>query len=290
MNARVLANAWDDAVDILDAHARESGTSCLGGLPYAEMRDTIPALVGDVHDGARRIERIIADLKDFARPRAEGAHTTLQLNDAVQRALRLLAHLIKQRTDHLHVDLAQGLPSLRGDAQQVEQIVVNLLTNALEALPDRRHGVSVTTAFDAAERCVHARGARRRGRDSAGASRTPVRSVLHHQARERGDRPRSGHHLLACPRARGPTHLYVRAGQGHVCTGRLSMPRGGAAAPSNLAICSRGAIDTMTHVSALPVLLVDDDPQVLHSASIVLRTSGRARHRSHVANWRDTQD
>ena len=32
----------------------------------------------------------------------------------------------------------------------------------------------------------------------------------------------------------------------------------------------------MTHVSALPVLLVDDEPQVLHSASIVLRTSGGA--------------
>ena len=32
----------------------------------------------------------------------------------------------------------------------------------------------------------------------------------------------------------------------------------------------------MTHVSALPVLLVDDEPQVLHSASIVLRTSGIA--------------
>ena len=118
------------------------------------MRDTIPALVGDVHDGARRIERIIDDLKDFARPRVRGVHTVLQLNDAVQRALRLLAHLIKQHTDHFHVDLAPGLPSLRGDAQHVEQIVVNLLTNALEALPDRRHGVTVTTAFDTAERCV----------------------------------------------------------------------------------------------------------------------------------------
>ena len=32
----------------------------------------------------------------------------------------------------------------------------------------------------------------------------------------------------------------------------------------------------MTHVSALPVLLVDDDPQVLHSAGLVLRTSGVA--------------
>jgi two-component system, NtrC family, nitrogen regulation response regulator GlnG len=33
----------------------------------------------------------------------------------------------------------------------------------------------------------------------------------------------------------------------------------------------------MTHVSALPVLLVDDDPQVLHSVSLVLRTSGVAQ-------------
>jgi signal transduction histidine kinase len=78
----------------------------------------------------------------------------VQLNDAVQRALRLLGHFIKQHTDHLHVDLAQGLPSVRGDAQHIEQIVVNLLTNALEALRDRRHGVTVTTARDLAQRCV----------------------------------------------------------------------------------------------------------------------------------------
>jgi PAS domain S-box-containing protein len=154
MNSGVLAKAWDDAVGILDTYERENGTFALGGLPYTEMRDTIPALIGDVHDGARRIERIIDDLKDFARPRVRGVHTVLQLNDAVQRALRLLAHLIKQHTDHFHVNLAQGLPSLRGDAQHVEQIVVNLLTNALEALPDRRHGVTVTTAFDTAERSV----------------------------------------------------------------------------------------------------------------------------------------
>jgi PAS domain S-box-containing protein len=151
MNAGVLAKAWDDAVGILDIYERENGAFTLGGLPYTEMRDTIPALVRDVHDGARRIERIIDDLKDFARPRVRGVHTDVQLNDAVQRALRLLAHLVKQHTDHFHVDLAQGLPSLRGDAQHIEQIVVNLLTNALEALPDRRHGVVVTTTFDSVE-------------------------------------------------------------------------------------------------------------------------------------------
>jgi signal transduction histidine kinase len=147
----VLAEAWDDAVGILDEYEQESGAFSLGGLPYTEMRHTVPTLVREMHDGALRIERIIDDLKDFARPRVRGAHTVVQLNDAVQRALRLLAHLVKNRTDHLHVDLAQGLPPLQGDAQHVEQVVVNLLSNALEALPDRTRGVTVSTAFEAAE-------------------------------------------------------------------------------------------------------------------------------------------
>ena len=154
MNARVLAKAWDDAADILEAHAQDNGVFVLGGLPYTEMRETLPALLGEVHDSAQRIERMVNDLKDFARPPVQDAPAVVQVNDAVQRALRLLAHLIKKRTDHLHVDLAQGLPSVRGDAQHVEQVVVNLLTNALEALPDRQRRVTVTTAFDAAERRV----------------------------------------------------------------------------------------------------------------------------------------
>jgi signal transduction histidine kinase len=154
MNARVLAHAWDDVVDLLDTYARESGAFALAGLPYTEMRETIPALVHGVHEGARRIERIIGDLKDFARPRTRDADPVCQLNDAVQHALRLLAHLIKQRTDHVQVDLSQGLPPVRGDTQQVEQVVVNLLTNALEALPDRTRGMTVTTAFEAATRRV----------------------------------------------------------------------------------------------------------------------------------------
>ena len=154
MNSRVLTQAWDDAVDNLDDYAQEHETFSLGGLPYSEMRRTVPTLIRDVHDGAQRIERIVDDLKHFSRPRPQGAGSTLRLNEAVERALRLLAHLIKKHTDHLQVDLTPGLPSLTGDEQHMEQIVVNLLTNALEALPDRKHGVTVATFFDDGEQCV----------------------------------------------------------------------------------------------------------------------------------------
>ena len=154
MNSRVLADAWDDATGILDEYAQEHGMFSLGGLPYGEMRGTLPTLVRDVHEGARRIERIIGELKDFSRPRGRKSAGALQLNQAVERSLRLLAHLIKTRTDHLHLDLAEGLPPLPGDAQHVEQIVVNLLTNAVESLPERNRGVSVATWLDGSERSV----------------------------------------------------------------------------------------------------------------------------------------
>jgi PAS domain S-box-containing protein len=150
MNAQVLADTWQDALGILDAYDQAHGDLRLGGLSYAEMRGTIPALVRDVHDGALRIERIVNDLRDFARPRRVGPQTTFDLNEAVQRALRLLTPLIRRKTARFHVELAESLPPVGGESQQVEQIVVNLVVNALEALPDADAGVSVTTSVEPA--------------------------------------------------------------------------------------------------------------------------------------------
>lgn len=154
MNARVLAESWADAMRLLEAYHREHGDFLLGGLPYMEMRDTLPALIRDVHDGALRIERIINNLKDFARPRAPAGQTAFSLNDAVQQALTLLHYLIHKSTTRFRVDLAEGLPPLRGDIQQIEQVVINLLANALEALPERDRSVTIATRHQVAESCL----------------------------------------------------------------------------------------------------------------------------------------
>lgn len=153
MNAPLLVDAWNDALDILD-ECQEHREFLLAGLPYAEMRETLPALVRDMRDGALRIQRIIDDLKDFARPRTRAATLVFPLNDAVRRALRLLHHPINQRTARFRVDLAADLPAVRGDPQQIEQIIINLVINALEALPDPQRGVTVSTHDRPQERQV----------------------------------------------------------------------------------------------------------------------------------------
>ena len=66
----------------------------------------------------------------------------------------MLAHLIQRHTDRFRVELADNLPFLQGDAQHAEQVVVNLVVNALEALPDRTRGVTVKTSWARAQRRV----------------------------------------------------------------------------------------------------------------------------------------
>ena len=147
MNARAVAEAWGDAQSILEDYHRENGEFLIGGLPYAEMRETVPDLIRDMHAGAQRIERIVDNLKNFARPRQQAVQATLQVNDAVQRAVNLLRHRMG-RTIDFQVDLSDGLPALQGDVQQIEQVVVNLVTNALEALPEEGGRVTVSTRYN----------------------------------------------------------------------------------------------------------------------------------------------
>jgi PAS domain S-box-containing protein len=149
-NVRLLREAWAGAVAILDAHHQVHGEFFLAGLPYREMREAIPVLMQDIHGGALRIERIVNDLRDFTRPSPPGSRVEFDINDAVRHALRLLAHLIQKRTNRFRVNLAPELPPVRGDPQHFEQVVVNLVTNALEALPEPSRGVTVSTRFDPA--------------------------------------------------------------------------------------------------------------------------------------------
>lgn len=154
MNAGVMARAWDDALEILDRHHQKDEPFSLAGLPYGDIRDRLAQLGHEIEEGARRIQRILGDLRDFVRPSGQTSEC-FQLNDIVHRALRLLAHLIQKRTERCSVQLAESLPRVEGNPQPVEQIVVNLVTNALESLPDRDRSITISTSFDAGHGLVY---------------------------------------------------------------------------------------------------------------------------------------
>lgn len=153
-NSTLLSDAWKDASRILGDYYRTNGDFSLGGLPYSEMCEVIPELLSGITDGSRRIKGIVDNLKDFSRTGRAAADGELDANRAVLAAVSILNTQINKHTDRFEVFCGEGIPCVRGSEQKIEQVVINLILNALHALPERSRGVSVSTLHDKEGRSV----------------------------------------------------------------------------------------------------------------------------------------
>ncbi|MCX7013292.1 MAG: PAS domain S-box protein [Candidatus Sumerlaeota bacterium] len=88
----------------------------------------------NIDASAQRAAELTQGMLAFAR-RNEPRMRPLQLNDVVQDALRLLSRTLPKQIE-LASQLAPNLPAIRGDAIQLEQVIMNLCVNARDAMPD----------------------------------------------------------------------------------------------------------------------------------------------------------
>lgn len=103
-------------------------------LDYETLRAEIPQLLDHVFDGLRRAESIVRSLLSFART-DEDMEPDLDLRDVVDSVLVVLRNRFKDRAK-VEVQDARP-PSVRGNRGKLSQVVLNLLTNALDAVEGR---------------------------------------------------------------------------------------------------------------------------------------------------------
>jgi len=145
----ILKRFHGDAAKILERFYRENGDFTCGGLPYSRMREEVPRSLEKLQDAGKRIKRIVDDLKDFARRDDTDCSELVDLNATAQAAVRLVEPSIRKATNRFKAEYRKGLPRIRGNAQRIEQVLVNLILNACQALPDDSRGIELTTWHDA---------------------------------------------------------------------------------------------------------------------------------------------
>ncbi len=107
---------------------------------HPEFAEILDESTTTVLEEADRLKRIVAEFSDFARmPKPELGR--VDLNDVVGASLALY----KGGTPHVEVKLAGGLPSLDADKGQLNQVLLNLVENARDALGDREGGKVVVS-------------------------------------------------------------------------------------------------------------------------------------------------
>lgn len=157
LNAKFLTRGWREVKPILDEYAARNGDFILGGLSYAQAYDKITQLFEGLIDGSKRIQKIVQSLKDFARDERGGRKNLIDLNAVIEAAITLVQALINKSTDHFSVDLDPRLPKISGNFQQLEQVLINLITNSCQALPRKEARLSIQTVLEQENNCVSAR-------------------------------------------------------------------------------------------------------------------------------------
>jgi PAS domain S-box-containing protein len=148
LNAPLLKEAWQHILPILDEYYEKDKDFTIGSVRYAEMRDRIPRLLSGISDGSKRINEIVEDLRGFLRRDASDMNQSVDVNAVLRSAISLLSNMIRKSTGHFSVNYGNNLPTLRGNSHRLEQVMINLIQNACQALPDIGRGVSLSTAYD----------------------------------------------------------------------------------------------------------------------------------------------
>lgn len=148
MNTPMLQRVWHDILPILEERLRKRGDFPAGGMAFSRMRAYIPELLAGIASGSERITRIVTNLNDYARQHPADMSQPVDLNQVVRAALTLLASPLKKATHHLELALSPELPTLRGNFQRMEQVVVNLLQNSCQALTSAEQSITVSTSND----------------------------------------------------------------------------------------------------------------------------------------------
>ena len=221
-----------------------------------ELRATLADIVAD----ERRAGDLVQKLRRFLR-RGEVERGELDLREVLEEVLQLVGREAQARGVRLRLEIAEALPKIVGDRVQLQQVVLNLLSNAIDAVaagdrPVREVAVLAGRCGDGVSVEVRDSGA---GMDARNA-RPDLPAVLHHQAEGDGartldqpdDRGGARRNALGALRAREGVHLPDRAPPAAVPAHRLTAPADAAGT----------------------VFVIDDDPSVRRALERQLRTAG----------------
>ena len=111
LNTPILREAWHGTRPLLDEYYHTEGDFSVGRFPYSTLRERMDQLLDGVAEGAERITRIVANLKDFARPDPSDMHQEVDINQVIQDAITLLRNPIEKRTRHFHVNYDETIPA-----------------------------------------------------------------------------------------------------------------------------------------------------------------------------------
>jgi len=125
--------------------AHEINNPLMGVINYAQLiKDKIKdkslaKFASGIIDESNRMSRIVRNLLSFARQEREN-HSPAKMKDIIEASLSLLRTTFNRDQITLQIEIPKNVPKIKCRSQQIQQVIMNLLTNARDALNEKYKG------------------------------------------------------------------------------------------------------------------------------------------------------
>src|SRR3989339_1215254 len=146
-NLKIIQEALDDIFPVLDNYYSTKKDLKIARLDYDVFKDNISTLITDMINGANRTKKIVGDLRNFAKKDDGTLTDNIDLNYIIKNNLTLTRKHVKKYAE-LEMILAENLPVFKGNVNKIEQVILNLVMNASEAIEKSDGQVVIKTGYD----------------------------------------------------------------------------------------------------------------------------------------------
>lgn len=143
LNAEMLRSFLDVLFAELDSRPEVRDSLQVSGMGLGPLREEMLGLVGGIDHGVGRIRNLVDNLKHIARDEKLNDDAVISIEEVVVNVVSVCRTLAGASKSNLQLKLALQLPEVRGNQQQLEQALLNLVTNALQALDKPNQSVQI---------------------------------------------------------------------------------------------------------------------------------------------------
>lgn len=114
-----------------------TGISCAIQVIYSEIKenDPIKPILNEILNQVRRLDRTVKDILDYAKPKPPHM-VSADIRDVIKKSLFLIYPEARRNNVEIDVNIEQGIERFNIDTDQIQQVILNLSINAIQAMPD----------------------------------------------------------------------------------------------------------------------------------------------------------
>ena len=136
-NIPILRDYIKELIHLIDFHVKNHNGLEVFGMSYPEFRRDIFRILDNVEHASSRITETGSDLKEFAGVASTEKRSWVEVSSVIEKSVALCQGQIKKTVKFFEVNIAEDLPPIFTVPGALEQVLVNLLINAAQAVDGR---------------------------------------------------------------------------------------------------------------------------------------------------------